>query len=114
MGTSAQQIQINYAPLTVLLSIPGMPPETARAIYERRKTKPFTSADEITREITPNPGPGVLGVLTWVRPSVWTLTASAHRMDSKARRVIRAVVRINLGGRDKFTILNWNENVPNW
>jgi general secretion pathway protein K len=109
-----QRININYAPLPVLLSIPGMPPAAAQMIYERRKTKPFTNWEEINREVVPNPGPGIIQYVSWQRTSVFTLTASAHRNDSKAHRVIRAVVRINLGGQEKYTILNWNENIPNW
>jgi len=111
---SQRRININYAPLPVLLSIPGMPPAAAQMIYERRKVKPFASWEEINREVTPNPGPGIIGYISWSRTAVFTLTASARRGDSKARRVIRAVVRLNLGGQDKYTILNWNENIPNW
>jgi general secretion pathway protein K len=112
---SQRRININYAPLPVLLSIPGMPPAAAQMIYERRKVKPFASWEEINREVTPNPGPGIIGYISWSRTSVFTLTASAHRTGSKARRVIRAVVRLNnLGQQDKYIILNWNENIPNW
>jgi general secretion pathway protein K len=113
-GGTTNRININYAPLQVLQSIPGMPPASAQSIFDRCKTKPFTSWDEINREVSPNPGPGILQYISWQRTSVWTLTASAHRSGSKANRVIRAVVRLNVGGRDKYSILNWNENIPNW
>ncbi len=112
---TGQQININSAPLPVLLSIPNMPPGAAQAIYARRQIKPFANWDEFNREIAPSPGPSILQYISWGRRSIFTLTASAHRTDSKARRVIRAIVRINNpGSQEKYTILYWNENVPNW
>ncbi|MGA2261880.1 MAG: type II secretion system protein GspK [Acidobacteriota bacterium] len=111
---TGNRININSAPLPVLLSIPGMPPAAAQAIYERRQVKPFVTVDDLNRDVVPNPGPTVMSNLTWQRTSIFTLTASAHRMDSKARRIVRAVVRINLNGQEKYTVLYWNENVPNW
>lgn len=112
---SGLQININSAPLPVLLSIPNMPPAAAQAIFERRQVKPFTGWDDFNREIVPNPGPAILPYVFWGRRSIFTLNASAHRSDSKARRVIRAIIRINNpGSQEKYTILYWNENVPNW
>jgi len=113
--SSGQRINVNSAPLPVLLSIPGMPPGAAQAIFERRQSKPFASWDEINREIVPNPGPAILQYISWTRTAIFTLNASAHRLNSKARRVIRTVVRINNpGSQEKYTTLYWNENVPNW
>jgi general secretion pathway protein K len=110
-----QQININSAPLPVLLSIPNMPAATAQAIYQRRQEKPFASWDELNRDVMPSPGPAVLQYISWGRRAIFTLTASAHRNDSKARRVIRTIVRINNpGSQEKYSILYWNENVPNW
>jgi general secretion pathway protein K len=112
---SGQQININSAPLPVLLSIPNMPPAAAQAIFDRRQVKPFASWDELNREVVPNPGPAILQYVSWGRRSIFTLNASAHRANSKARRVIRAIIRINNpGSQEKYTILYWNENVPNW
>ena len=108
------RININSAPLPVLLSIPGMPPAAAQMIYERRQVKPFTSWDEISKEVVPNPGPAIISYISWTRTGIFTLTASAHRTNSKARRVIRAIIRLNPGGQEKYTILYWNENIPNW
>jgi general secretion pathway protein K len=113
-ASNGNRININSAPLPVLMSIAGMPPAAAQMIYERRQVKPFTNWEEINREIVPSPGPTVLQYLTWQRLTTFTLTASAHRMDSKARRIIRAVIRLNPGGQQKYTILYWNENIPNW
>jgi len=112
---TGQQINVNSAPLPVLLSIPNMPPAAAQSIFERRQVKPFAGWDELNREIVPNPGPSILQYISWGRRSIFTLTASAHRTGSKARRVIRAIIRINNpGSQEKYTILYWNENVPNW
>jgi general secretion pathway protein K len=112
---TGQKININSAPLQVLMSIPGMSAASALSMYQRRLAQPFISWDEINKEVVPNPGPAILTYVSWQRTTFYTLTASAHRMNSKARRVLRAVVRINNpGSKEKFTILYWNENVPNW
>lgn len=109
---SAGRVNINYAPMAVLLSIPGMPPEAARMICERRQTKPFTTMEEISRELVPNPGPQVTGYL-WIGQSmVYTITASGHRTGSNVRRVIRAVIRLTPGQSEIYRVLSWNENVP--
>jgi general secretion pathway protein K len=114
-SNTGQRININSAPLAVLLSIPGMPPAAAQSIIERRQVKPFTSWEDFNKEIVPSPGPSILSYISWNRTGLFTLTASAHRVNSKARRILRAVVRINNpGSQEKYTILYWNENVPNW
>ncbi len=106
------RVNINYAPLAVLLSIPGMPPETARMICERRQTKPFTTMDEISREVAPNPGPQVTGQLYIGQSLTYSITASGHRAGSKARRIIRAIIRLTPGQSEVYRVLYWNENVP--
>lgn len=114
-GQAGQRINVNSAPLPVLMSIPGMPPAAALAIYQRRLVQPFQNWEEINKEVVPNPGPAIATYISWNRTTIYTLVASAHRMNSKARRVIRAVVRINNpGSQEKYTILYWNENVPTW
>ena len=35
--TGQPMINVNFAPLPVLLSIPGMPPQAAQMIYDRRR-----------------------------------------------------------------------------
>ena len=110
----SDRININSAPLQVLLSIQDMPPDAARMICDLRKEKPFTNPLEINREVVPNLGPTTLARFTTNWSGIFTLEATAHRTDSKVRRAIRAVVRLDPNEPDKYRILYWNENVANW
>jgi len=112
------RININAAALPVLLSVPGLPPEIAQAIYERRLVRPFRDLSEISKELGPSLGSS-LGFISAQLPStpvatVFTLVASGRRTDSKARRTIRAIVKIDPNDpNNRYKIIYWNENVPN-
>jgi general secretion pathway protein K len=109
------QINVNFAPLPVLMSIPGMSPQAAQAIYERRRVKPFKNTAEITRELPMNLGTGTMPLLSTTQTGIYTLSASAHAANSKARRVIRTVVNMEQGGENvPYQTLYWNENVPDY
>jgi general secretion pathway protein K len=110
--SSRNQINVNFAPLPVLRSVPGMPPEAAELIYERRLAKPFKSVEDITRELPVNIGTTAKPLLTTDQTGIYTLTAWAHSERSKARRVIRAVINLDRGEKLLHRTLYWNENVP--
>ena len=113
--STRDQINVNYATLPVLLSIPGMTYEAARMIYERRLIQPFQSVAEVTREIPFPLGAAVVSRLTTAQTGVFTLTAEAHEEGSRARRVISAVISINtVGAQIPYQILYWNENVSDY
>ena len=109
---SQSRINVNYAPLPVLLSIPGMPLQAAKMIYERRLTQPFKNLADVTREIPAPLGANVLSRLSVEQTGVFTLTASAQAENSRARRIIRAVVTLSRGNNSEYRTLYWNENVP--
>ncbi len=110
--SNTPQINVNFAPIEVLMTIPGMTIQAAQQIYERRKTKPFTQ-DEVTRGLGVGLGAGSPIPLSVNPTGVYTLTASAHRENSKVVRVIRAVITLESqndpGG---YRVIYWNENVP--
>jgi general secretion pathway protein K len=108
------QINVNYAPLPVLQSIPGLSPEAAQSIYKRRLTKPFKELSEITRELTVNLG-NTGAYLTVAPTNNYTLTASARAENSKVRRVLRAVINCpDMTSETRYRILYWNENVSDY
>jgi hypothetical protein len=114
MRTARLQVNVNYAPLPVLLSIPGMPDQAAKLIYERRRVKPFKDIPEISREI---PIPLDLGTslyLTAAPTGIISLTAAAHLENSKAQRIIRTVISLSLNPRTLYQTLYWNENVSDY
>jgi hypothetical protein len=112
------RININAAPLPVLLSVPGLPPGVAQMIYERRRVKPFRDLSEISKELGPSLG-NSLGFISAQLPStpvaaVFTLMASGHRTDSKVRRTIRAIVKLDPNDpNSRYKIIYWNENISN-
>ena len=119
--STRDQVNVNHAALPVLLSIPGMPPEAAQMIYERRLTQPFRATAEITSEIPFPMGAGVLNRLSTAQTGVFALTAEAHEEGSRARRVIRAVINLtsgtsanSAGGQNLYQILYWNENISDY
>jgi general secretion pathway protein K len=110
--TNINRININFAPLEVLMSVPGMPPQAAQAIYERRKTKPFANSEEIIRSLAVNIGPNTLVFLGTDVTGAYTLTAKGRRKNSKALRAIRTVIFVDPREPIGFRIIYWNENVP--
>jgi general secretion pathway protein K len=113
--TNANQINVNFAPIPVLMSIPGISPETARIIYDRRRVTPFANTAEVMREIPMNLGASAMTFLTTAKTGLYTLSASAHAARSKAKRVIRAIINLDQGGEDApYQTLYWNENVPDY
>jgi general secretion pathway protein K len=109
------QVNINFAPLPVLLSVPGMPPQAAQAIYEKRHVKPFKTLEEITRELPVNLGTMTLPYLAVDQTGIYTLTASAQMEGSKVRRVIRTVINLlERSDKTQYRTLYWNENVSDY
>jgi len=108
------QVNVNFAPLPVLQSVPGMSPEAAQAIYARRLVKPFKTIEEITRELSVNLGTNSRPFLSTDQTGIYTLTASAHSQRSKARRVLRAVIALDRSEKTQYRTLYWNENVPDY
>lgn len=108
------QININHAPLPVLLSIPGMPADAAQLIYERRKTKPFKDIEELRQEIPIAINDNTRRSLTTRQTGVLTLTAVARTRDSKARRIVRAIIRLTPRAGAPYQTLYWNENVSDY
>jgi general secretion pathway protein K len=107
------QINANFASIPVLLAI-GVPPETAKLIYDRRRTKPFKNSQELIREFAGNSTEAWLGSIAANQPSLFSLTASAHAENSKVRRIVRAVIQLDGSSETGYRTLYWNENVPDY
>jgi general secretion pathway protein K len=107
------RVNINYAPLPVLMSIPGMTPQLAQAITEKRKTEPFDNAAQISQAAGVPITAETLPYLATDQTGAFTLTASGRRAGSKVRRTIRAVIVLDPREAVQYRILYWNESVPN-
>ena len=113
--TTRDQVNVNHAALPVLLSIPGMSPDAAQMIFERRRIEPFRATAEVAREISFPLGAGVINRLTTAQTGIFTLTAEAHEEGSRVRRVIRAVISLDSSGtQNPYQILYWNENISDY
>jgi len=108
------QINVNFVPLPVLLSIPGMPPQAAQAIFEKRQVKPFKNLGEVTRDLPATLGATTLPYLATDPTYIYTFTVWAKTEKSKARRVIRTVITLDGNERNYYRALYWNENVPDY
>jgi general secretion pathway protein K len=109
--SNGNAVNVNYAPIQVLMSIPGM---TAEMVYERRLVKLFANMNEITQQLPVTLGANTMPFLTTNRTRIYTLTVKAHRMNSKVQRAVRAVVSLmDPTQPSRYKILYWNENVPN-
>jgi general secretion pathway protein K len=108
-------VNVNSASIPVLLAI-GVPPETARLIYARRRAKPFKNKQEITSEFAADITTGWaanLATLSTTQASLLSLTATAHPENSKVRRIVRAVITFD-SSETGYRTLYWNENVPDY
>ena len=114
--TTRDQINVNSAPLPVLISIPGMMPEAAQMIYERRLAQPFQSTAEINREVPFSIAAGVMVRLTTAQTGILNMTAEAHEEGSRVRRVIRAIISLDTTGAQSspYQVLYWNENISDF
>jgi len=110
-GSNANQVNVNYAPLPVLLSIPGITPENAERIIAGR---PYRTTAEVSDAIPGSLSAETLGYISTELTDIYTLNVTAQAGNSRARRVIRAVVRLDRGRPDYHQILYWNENVPDY
>jgi general secretion pathway protein K len=107
----SSQININAAPLPVLLSVPDLEPNAARLIYERRLEKPFVNLGELTQLL-----PVGLGrATTWLRAGMvgtslsYSLQSEAELTGSQIKRILRCVIVIDQQDRVKYRTIYWNE-----
>jgi general secretion pathway protein K len=102
-------IDPNYAPLPVLLALPGITPELAAGIEERRKVRPFIHPTEIEHDLGLEIDPKILIWLTTQPPDIYTLTATGNRIGSKIKRTIKSVVQLDREDPEQYRILGWCE-----
>lgn len=110
-NTGRTRINVNYAPLAVLLTIPNMTREDAERIIANR---PFQTTGEISDAIPGTLSAGMTQYLSTQLTDIYTLNVSAYAENSKVKRVLRAVVRLDRGRPNYHQILYWNENVPDY
>jgi general secretion pathway protein K len=93
VSSKVSRVNINYAPLPVLLAVPHMSPETAQMIVEGRARKPFGSVSDFTHDYPVLLDGETLSSLVGGSSGPYTLIASATAEDGITARV-RAVVQV--------------------
>ncbi|MEE8423008.1 MAG: type II secretion system protein GspK [Thermodesulfobacteriota bacterium] len=100
------RVNINTAPLEVLISLPGMDEETAMMIIDAREEKDIQNMGDFARaggELAPT----ISKYITFTSPKVFTVEAAGWLDESPASHAIKAVVKIN--GKDEYKILYWKD-----
>jgi general secretion pathway protein K len=108
-NSTRTRINVNYAPLPVLLSVTGIDQGTAERIIANR---PYQNTSEISDVLPGTLSAGTIQYLSTQLTDIYTLNVTATAENSKVRRIIRTVVRMDRGLSDYHQILYWNENVP--
>jgi len=110
---SSSGINVNAAPYPVLLAV-GFPPEMARRIIEERQENPFNDQQDFTARIPDVPGREMLKAPVVTRPptraNYFSLVSTAKINDSKLKKTLFAVVRLDARLPLKHTVVYWNEN----
>jgi general secretion pathway protein K len=104
--TDSVRVNINTAPLKVLLSLPGMEEETARTIIDVREEKEFQSMGDFTL-VGGKLAPTISKYITFASPKVYTIEAIGRLEGSPAIHSIKGVVKIE--GKSVYKILYWKD-----
>lgn len=92
--THSALVNINYATLPVLMSVPGMTPAMAQMILEGRAKKPFASVSDFQHDYPVLVSGETLSALTAGSNGPYTLVVAAAAPDGITAR-LRAVVQVN-------------------
>jgi general secretion pathway protein K len=105
------RININSAPPSLLMSVPGMTEEIADRIVEMRREEEFESPSD-PRLITEIPDRSILARFEYGSATYCRLYATGTIPESGVRRTITAVVKVdyrNTRLKDRYKILYWKE-----
>jgi len=105
-------VNLNYAPLEVLLALPGWNEAAAATVMGVRERTPFESLSEI-EALAPSGGlAGGGSNLTTVPGSFYMLTATCVPEDGTARRSVRALSEITPNQPLYHQVAGWWDNWP--
>jgi hypothetical protein len=87
--------------------LPGMTAETARKIIDARAEKELKMGDSRLAEI-PNYNQ-IAPFITFTSSPFYRITVTGKVKDSPLKKVLKAVVRIDKGGKDKYEVVYFRE-----
>ncbi len=97
-------VNVNEAPLEVLLSVPGLDAESARALVAGRRQRPYRSMADLPLSL---PLEAVPHLAFSASSDLYSLTSTGRRHGSAARASVRAVFRREPTGETR--LLLWEE-----
>lgn len=103
------KVDLNSAPLKVLLALPGLDKDTASKLIEARASYPFRGFQRVNRIVG---GLRFRELAPWITVSpgrVYTIVSRAQLSEGRARHTIMAVVRLQTRGQSKN--LFWLDDV---
>ena len=104
-------VNVNAAPIEALRVLPGITPELATLVVERRKESPFSSPGDISAFLAAEgAGPSAIPLFSSGAASrVYTIT-STGKAEGSVTRVIRCTIATG-GGSDPVKIRRWEDHV---
>jgi general secretion pathway protein K len=105
----SRKVDLNSAPLKVLLALPGLDKDTAAKLVEARAAYPFRGFQRVSRIVG---GLRFRELAPWITVSpgrTYTIVSRAQLNDSRARHTILAVVRLQSRARSQN--LFWLDDV---
>lgn len=103
--TGSTKININTAPLTLLLSIPTIDEVKAEKIIAIREESPFRDMNDLMRVVTLPPE--FVKFISFSSAGIYTIEVVGRLNGSHVRRSFKSVVKIK--GKTDYEILYWKE-----
>lgn len=102
-------VDVNYAAIATLASLPGMDEQSAAAVDEVRRRRPFRNLDEAAAVAPALRSPDTLPFVSLGGPGPMTLIAHGRARDTDLDRTVRATVEFDRQEISKMRILEWKE-----
>jgi general secretion pathway protein K len=109
--TFSIQINLNSAPLPVLMAIPDMEPQFAQTLYERRLVKPFMTMAEVTQTTPAALGRAVEWLSVGRKSNCYSLEATAEIAGSRIKNTLRSIIVIDPQEPAGYRTIYWNEMI---
>jgi general secretion pathway protein K len=104
------QINVNYASVPALESVPGVGPELAAVIIQERRRRPFRTVAEITQRLPVYLPDEALPFLTTSEVDTYGIVSEGEVTGSNVRRTLEAIVQITPQQAGRYRILRWYED----
>jgi len=115
-----QQINVNYAGFEVLAALPGVGPDTARALIQARESQPFGQTNGLSQRLPEVLRGEAFALLTTETSHFYSVIATASFKNSNLCRSIKTVVKLDEDLPSKLERLVWydeyspSEDVLRW